>query len=492
MHCHRCGAPIYRGLQVCPHCGARQPRRPDYVVCIHCRHRVRAELILCPQCGQKLQRRRPLAAVLAVLAVLLAAGLAGGIGLYPAGRQVVQQVVQERLLAWQRELNNLGGRVLDTASVLAENAVPPETPTPTPVVVLAQVEDAEALLARVSQPPPQEVNVLLVAPTTVAGTEALDISKTETTTVPGEQVAIAAPEEESSEPAVVPAEATAATPTSSAAAGNGTRPATLRSEDVAVAAALPATPAPPTPTPVPMVPTATPTPQPPTPVPTPLPPTPTPTVVRPTPTPMAVPPTSTPVPPTPTAVAAVAAGTSGVVYTVQPGDDWYQIARRFGITMEALAAYNGHSPQDVLRVGQRLRIPQAGSAPSQGGPPGGSVSEAELVGQSRLPAPRPLRPLDGDGFAAAAQPVLTWEPVAGLGPQDYYYVHLTFALADGGEGFAEGEVTEPAFVVPAWIFDVARPPDHLVTWTVQVRRRDAGGQVVELSPPSEERTFYWR
>ena len=70
--------------------------------------------------------------------------------------------------------------------------------------------------------------------------------------------------------------------------------------------------------------------------------------------------------------------------------------------------------------------------------------------------------------------------------------NLTCIALDGSEGFAEGEVTEPAFIVPRWVFNAASPPDRISTWTVQIRRIEADGQAIDLSPPSEPRTYYWR
>lgn len=47
---------------------------------------------------------------------------------------------------------------------------------------------------------------------------------------------------------------------------------------------------------------------------------------------------------------------SGNTYVVQPGDTLYSIARRFGMSVEALAALNGIAPPYTIEVGQTLRV----------------------------------------------------------------------------------------------------------------------------------------
>jgi len=46
------------------------------------------------------------------------------------------------------------------------------------------------------------------------------------------------------------------------------------------------------------------------------------------------------------------------IYIVRPGDTLFMIARRFGIPLAVLRAHNRLS-SDMLRIGQRLEIPQA-------------------------------------------------------------------------------------------------------------------------------------
>jgi len=57
-----------------------------------------------------------------------------------------------------------------------------------------------------------------------------------------------------------------------------------------------------------------------------------------------------------------------VVHTVRPGDTLWDLARRYGTTVEAIAAASGIRPTQLLRVGQNLRIPGRG-APQPAAPP---------------------------------------------------------------------------------------------------------------------------
>ena len=77
------------------------------------------------------------------------------------------------------------------------------------------------------------------------------------------------------------------------------------------------------------------------------------------------------------------------VYVVVPGDVLHVIARRFGVTTEALAAYNALSNPDALRVGQELRVPPAGYVPpSEAGQPGRAGGGPAVVPLWTAGAPR--------------------------------------------------------------------------------------------------------
>lgn len=86
-----------------------------------------------------------------------------------------------------------------------------------------------------------------------------------------------------------------------------------------------------------------------------------------TPTPL---PTATPVPPTATPTAgpvATAAPTGEVVHVVQPGENLFRIALRYGTTVQAIANANGIANPALIKVGQVLRIPVSGAQPISSG-----------------------------------------------------------------------------------------------------------------------------
>ena len=87
-------------------------------------------------------------------------------------------------------------------------------------------------------------------------------------------------------------------------------------------------------------------------------------------------------------VAADLAPPAALVYVVVPGDVLHGIARRFGVTTAALAAYNALSNPDALRVGQELRVPPAGYVPP---------SEAAPAEQAAGPPSFPFGPLAPGG-----------------------------------------------------------------------------------------------
>jgi LysM repeat protein len=84
-----------------------------------------------------------------------------------------------------------------------------------------------------------------------------------------------------------------------------------------------------------------------------------------TPTPTVCPPTATPPGPTPTRTPCPTVcptstpppGQCTVFYTVRWGDTLYSIARRYGVTVQAIVAANNITNPNLIRVGQQLCIP---------------------------------------------------------------------------------------------------------------------------------------
>jgi lipoprotein-anchoring transpeptidase ErfK/SrfK len=67
-------------------------------------------------------------------------------------------------------------------------------------------------------------------------------------------------------------------------------------------------------------------------------------------------------------LAAPAFAEGSTVHVVQPGENLYRIALRYGVTMDALAAANGITDPNHVYAGQRLTIPGSGSAPAPASP----------------------------------------------------------------------------------------------------------------------------
>jgi len=388
----------------------------------------------------------------------------------------IRSGAQRQLARVQASIGDVGGKVLDAASNLAVAEVEVPTPSPTAVVVLAQLPD-----------PATPAGVVL-APTTVGAAVGGGLLSAASDTAATATI--------SADPTATPEPPTPTTlPTATA------EPTATNVPPTATATSVP-------PTATPLPPTAT------------LPP-PTPTRARATATrlptraaatatrlPTRVPATATP---RATATAALPTATQASVasttrsYVVQSGDNWFNIARRYGISQEVLAAYNDMTPNTILQVDQVLQIPPQGTVielPAATATPVPATSTPTVPTNTptpvptatvivRQPAPVLLSPPSGDGFTAATQPVLRWD-FAELGPNDYYYLVLRFTKRDGSAGYAEERTTAVSYAVPLWIFDMAFTPDRLTTWSVQIRRMGADGQEIDLSPFSESRIFYWR
>lgn len=217
-----------------------------------------------------------------------------------------------------------------------------------------------------------------------------------------------------------------------------------------------------------------------------------------TPTPTELPPTPTATPP-PTATPTFSPSGS-VTYRVQSGDTLSTIAAKYGVTWEALAAANGLNSRSVLRIGQELIIPVAGSTlPATPRPPAAPRPTATPAiaptAAPSLPAPVQLSPGDQTPFSGGDASIeLVWQPVLGAPPDGQYQVTVRW-LEQGLSQEHAWLTTADRTRVPLWLWSKADQPARRYTWTVRVVQITTDGQggerVIPLSPASPARIFYW-
>jgi serine/threonine protein kinase len=122
-----------------------------------------------------------------------------------------------------------------------------------------------------------------------------------------------------------------------------------------------------------------------------------------------------------------------------------------------------------------------------------------------LSAPRLIAPASGSSYAGwNAQVVLQWSSVAGIGPNEYYVVHIPY---DDLGGVAEYWRKDTSFQLPSH-FSLAAVgfPDRHYNWSVQIMRCASecskvdsidpdpwrlGVRGVAVGSKSEDWTFYW-
>ena len=185
-------------------------------------------------------------------------------------------------------------------------------------------------------------------------------------------------------------------------------------------------------------------------------------------------------------------------YVVQAGDSLSEIARRFGVSLEAIMEANDITDPDSIREGQELVVPGGASStetPGIGGPPTPTVSS-----QFVYRAPILLGPPDGWEFREedAELPILlNWLSVGLLGEDEWYSVAVRYVATEEGEAHEIVELTKAtSFRVPL----VLRPPldaeVHLFEWDVGVTRLietedEDTPDAVRIGRDSESHSFYW-
>ena len=72
----------------------------------------------------------------------------------------------------------------------------------------------------------------------------------------------------------------------------------------------------------------------------------------------------------------------GTLYTVVSGDTLYGIARRYGVTLQAIVTANGIVNPNLIRVGLQLTIPGASAPPAPAPPPSGGTVHTVQAGET--------------------------------------------------------------------------------------------------------------
>jgi tetratricopeptide (TPR) repeat protein/photosystem II stability/assembly factor-like uncharacterized protein len=112
------------------------------------------------------------------------------------------------------------------------------------------------------------------------------------------------------------------------------------------------------------------------------------------------------------------------------------------------------------------------------------------------PPPQLVSPGYGASFRGASPlPELKWEPIDGLGPNNYYLVILNFS-SDGQPHLYRWKQRDTSWKVPTEVFHLADPPQRDLLkrefqWQVVVARDDDNEKPIELGDRSEMRTFTW-
>lgn len=102
--------------------------------------------------------------------------------------------------------------------------------------------------------------------------------------------------------------------------------------------------------------------------------------------------------PAPAASGTPAAATAARVHTVAAGETGWSVARKYGVTIQALAQANGLSESMTLRTGQKLNIPAGGSVVAA------NTVSAPGVGSPTPPPPSAAKPLPAEKTTPASTP----------------------------------------------------------------------------------------
>ena len=88
----------------------------------------------------------------------------------------------------------------------------------------------------------------------------------------------------------------------------------------------------------------------------------------------------------------------GIIYVVKKNDSFWKIAKKHGVTMQSLAAFNDMSLNKVLRVGEKLRIPPGGYVAKNIKPVARTARKVVKVKPQPRPSDGIYRVKSGDSF----------------------------------------------------------------------------------------------
>ncbi len=190
------------------------------------------------------------------------------------------------------------------------------------------------------------------------------------------------------------------------------------------------------------------------------------------------------------------------VHVVQPGENLLLIAQRYGLTVAALMQANGLTSNDVLRVGQELRLP--GGAPTPTATEAPTVTPTPTVAATatsapaptasvayEFPAPNLLTPADGATVEGAEDVILNWTSVGLLG-NDTWYVVRVWRDDPSEPAPSTGWTRTTAWRIPASFQPQAGARSRRFWWSVTVMRLREGQTPLAVSPESAQRWFEWK
>lgn len=441
--CRRCGRPVPQDTHICPYCGADLDKPPKIIRCRYCHQRASSDLTLCPHCGRRLEAwrpDRPLAVVVILILLLLWLSLGNG---------------------WQA-LNRIGSSLI---ALLPPPATlpPPPTSTPIPQPTSTPLPVAARPTIRIPTLPP-----------TVAATPTASPSPTATTIV------LTSPTPSAITYIVRPGDTAIAIAlqfdidlADLLAYNNITDPDSLQVDQelrIPQATAVPTD-------------------------------TPSPTLTARTATTTTIKPVAAG---SKTATVTPTATNQPGTYRVKPGDTLIAIATEFDVSVKALMAYNNIADPAALRVNQKLRIPPPGyvpPTPTPRPPTPTPTPAATPTPAISLSAPQLVYPTDNAAYHGAGTPIeLRWRNPEGLPSGIENIVYIGIITGQGVDDIQwrveEAVGTAAQYTVPAWLFGQA-PAEYGrgYVWYIQTasvtRNNDGVATSSPVSPPSQQRRFFW-